>query len=65
MTRKPATPPSVEAYIATFPADQQAVLVETLRRVRSGAPKAVESIRYDMPAFRLRNGHPVYVAGWK
>jgi uncharacterized protein YdhG (YjbR/CyaY superfamily) len=55
----------IEAYIAGFPADQQAVLAETLHRIRSAAPEAVESIRYNMAAFRLRNGHPVYFAGWK
>ena len=62
MTTKPASAARIEAYIDAFPVDQPAILVETLRRVRSGAP---ESIRYDMPAFRLRNGHSVYFAGWK
>jgi uncharacterized protein YdhG (YjbR/CyaY superfamily) len=65
MTTKPASAANIEAYIDAFPAHQRAILIETLRRIRSGAHDAPESIRYNMPAFRLRNGHPIYFAGWK
>jgi uncharacterized protein YdhG (YjbR/CyaY superfamily) len=51
--------------MAAFPPDQQTILTETLRHVRAGAPEAVEVIRYEMPAFRLPNGHPVYFAARK
>jgi uncharacterized protein YdhG (YjbR/CyaY superfamily) len=56
---------TIDEYLRACPADAQPVLEEVLRRVRVGAPGAEESIRYGMPAFKLPNGHPTYVAAWK
>jgi uncharacterized protein YdhG (YjbR/CyaY superfamily) len=47
-----AAPATVEEYLAGLPLDRRAA-VETLRRAaRDGAPEAVESIAYGMPALR-------------
>jgi uncharacterized protein YdhG (YjbR/CyaY superfamily) len=56
---------SIEAYVASFPAETQAILGEVLHRFRVAAPGATEAVRYGMPAFRLTNGRPVYFAAWK
>ena len=50
------TPPSVDAYLATLSDDRRS-RVEILRRViADGAPEAVETIAYQMPAFRSHGG---------
>ena len=47
---------SVDDYLATLPDDRRA-RVETLRRtVAAAAPEAVETIAYQMPAFRSHGG---------
>ncbi len=47
-----ATPNTVEEYLASLPDEQRAV-VEVLRQtIAAAAPEAVESIAYQMPAFR-------------
>jgi len=50
------TPPGVDAYLLTLPDDRRA-RVATLRRViADSAPEAVETIAYQMPAFRSHGG---------
>jgi uncharacterized protein YdhG (YjbR/CyaY superfamily) len=47
---------SVDDYLATLPEDRRAG-VESLRRtVAAAAPEAVETIAYQMPAFRSHGG---------
>ena len=47
---------SIDDYLATLPPDRRAG-VETLRRtVAAAAPEAVETIAYQMPAFRSHGG---------
>lgn len=60
-TTKPTT---VDAYIAAFPADVQAVLQQVRDTIRKAAPDAEEGIAYGMPAYRL-NGPLVYFGGFK
>jgi uncharacterized protein YdhG (YjbR/CyaY superfamily) len=43
----------VDEYIASFPADVQAVLERVRATVRRDAPDAEEKIGYQMPAYRL------------
>ena len=51
-----ATLTSVEDYLETIPEDRRAA-VETLRRtIMAAAPEAVETIAYQMPAFRSHGG---------
>ncbi|RYF33943.1 MAG: hypothetical protein EOO21_05305 [Comamonadaceae bacterium] len=61
-----ATPPpeDVDAYIALFPPDVQAVLQSVRAAVRKAAPDAVERISYRMPAV-FQDGPVVYFGAFK
>ena len=51
-----AGPATVDDYLAELPPDRREP-VELLRQtIRAAAPEAVESIAYDMPAFRSHGG---------
>lgn len=54
----------IDAYIAQFPSDVQAVLEQVRQTIRTAAPDALEVISYQMPAFRQ---HSILVcfAAWK
>ena len=56
--------PGIDAYIAQFPADMQAVLEQMRQTIRTAAPDALEEISYQMPAFR-QHGILVCFAAWK
>jgi uncharacterized protein YdhG (YjbR/CyaY superfamily) len=51
-----ASATTVEQYLAALPDDARAVLEQLRQTIRAAAPKATETIAYDMPAFRS-NGH--------
>ncbi len=56
---------TVDEYIQTFPEDVRGVL-ETLRQtIREEIPEAEETIRYNMPTYKLNGSYVVYFAGWK
>ncbi|MFN8297592.1 MAG: DUF1801 domain-containing protein [Chitinophagales bacterium] len=55
---------TVDAYIAQFPAETQALLQQLRSIIRKAAPKASEEISYNMPAYR-QNKVLVYFAGYK
>ena len=59
-----APPRSVDAYIATFPPDVQAILRKVRATVVAAAPDAHEIISYRMPALR-QHGVLVYYAAFK
>ena len=59
-----APPPSVDAYIAAFPPDVQAILRKVRATVMAAAPDAHEIISYRMPALR-QHGVLVYYAAFK
>jgi uncharacterized protein YdhG (YjbR/CyaY superfamily) len=61
---KPATPATVDEYIAGFPADVQAVLRAVRDTVRKAAPLAEERISYRMPAL-FQDGAVVYYGAFK
>ena len=54
----------IDSYIATFPKAVQVLLRKVRRTIRAAAPKATETISYNIPAFR-QNGLLVYFAGFK
>ena len=54
-------PENTDAYIASFPADVQALLQQMRSAIKQAAPDAEEIISYSMPAFRL-NGMLVWFA---
>lgn len=56
--------PTVEAYIAGFPPDIQAVLHRVRETVRQAAPGAQERISYRMPAL-FQDGVLVYYGAFK
>jgi uncharacterized protein YdhG (YjbR/CyaY superfamily) len=55
---------TVDEYIATFPKNVQSILEELREVIRESAPKAEETISYQMPAFKL-NGILVWFAAHK
>ena len=60
MTPKPA---SVDAYIKTFPAAIQSRLQQIRTTIQKAAPKAVETIKYNMPTF-VADGNLVHFAAF-
>ena len=61
MTQKPH---DIDGYISQFPAEIQMILEKIRATIRQAAPKAQETMSYQMPAFR-QNGILVYFAAWK
>jgi len=55
---------SIDAYIASFPSDVQAILRRIRSTVHEAAPEAQEVISYKMPAFR-QHGILLYFAAFK
>jgi uncharacterized protein YdhG (YjbR/CyaY superfamily) len=55
---------SIDAYIATFPAETQKKLEELRAVIKTAVPEAEEKIAYHMPTFAL-NGNLVLFAAWK
>jgi uncharacterized protein YdhG (YjbR/CyaY superfamily) len=55
---------SVDDYIVTFPKNVQCNLIEFRKVIKEAAPKAEETISYQMPAFKL-NGILVWYAAHK
>ncbi len=57
-------PATIDAYIAAFPDDVQAILQQIRRAVHEVAPEATEAIAYGMPTFKL-HGNLVHFAAFK
>ena len=55
---------NVDEYIATFPADIQAILQQIRLTIHEAAPGAVEAISYQMPTFKQK-GNLVHFAAFK
>ena len=55
---------SIDAYIATFPPEVKALLLQMRQTIQKAAPKATEAISYQIPTFRLQ-GNLVHFAGFK
>jgi uncharacterized protein YdhG (YjbR/CyaY superfamily) len=64
MENEKADSRSVDAYIATFPQEIQAILESLRATIRAAAPDAEEKISYQMPTFALK-GNLVHFAAWK
>ena len=56
---------SVDEYIASFPADVQAVLEEVRRTIHAVVPRAGEKISYQIPTITLDGKSLLYFSGWK
>ena len=57
-------PATIDAYIAAFPDDVQAILQQIRCTVHDAAPEATEAISYQMPTFKL-HGNLVHFAAFK
>lgn len=57
-------PQSVAAYIAAFPKPVQTRLRALRRTIRAAAPRAIELISYNIPAYK-QHGMLVYFAAFK
>ena len=56
---------SVEAYLATLPAEQRTALERLRGQLARLLPDAVETISYGIPTFKLGDLAVVWYAGWK
>jgi uncharacterized protein YdhG (YjbR/CyaY superfamily) len=59
MRAKPASPRTIDAYIAGFPAGVRAALQRVRKAIRAAVPDAQEGISYRMPVF-ARDGYLLY-----
>ena len=64
MSTNQATPKSIDEYISSFSPEVRVILQKIRAAVRSAAPDAEETIKYQMPTFIL-NGNLVYFAAFK
>lgn len=64
MLPKQEAPQTIDAYIAGFPEDVQAILQQVRRTIHEAAPEATEAISYQMPTFKL-NGNLVHFGAFK
>lgn len=65
MNATPSAPATVDAYVASFPADVRVLLEQVRRTIRETAPDAEESISYQIAAYKLKGRVLVYFAGHK
>ncbi len=61
MSMKSNAPGTVAKYAESFPKSTQTIIKKMRATIKKAAPKAVESISYQMPAYKL-NGVLVYFA---
>ena len=64
MTPNQQAPQTIDAYIAGFPEDVQAILQQIRRTIHETAPEATEAISYGMPTFKL-HGNLVHFGAFK
>src|SRR5258708_4307622 len=64
MRSEQSPPTTIDEYIASFPNDIQEVLQKIRTTIRTAAPDAEETIKYQMPTFTL-NGNLVHFATFK
>lgn len=64
MRKDRAIPKDIDEYIAQFPDEVQEILENIRSTIRKAAPKAAETIKYQMPTFTL-NGNLIHFAAYK
>ena len=60
-----ATPTTVDEYLSALPEDQRVALQKLRETIGAAAPGAVETISYQMPAFKLDGRFLVSYAAFK
>ncbi len=58
------TPADIDDYISRFPDDVRKILTKIRSTVKKAAPKAVESISYQIPTFKVDGKALVYFAAY-
>ncbi len=56
---------SVDEYMAAQPEASRAVLERVRGAIRKAVPRAVETISYSIPTYKLDGTAVIYFAGWK
>jgi uncharacterized protein YdhG (YjbR/CyaY superfamily) len=56
---------TIDAYIAAFPVEVQAILDSLRAAIREAAPGAVEAFSYQMPTFKLKGKNLAHFAAYK
>ena len=64
MKKDTHVPENIDDYIGMFPEDVQIILERLRQTIRKAAPKAEETINYQIPTFKL-NGNLVHFAAYK
>jgi uncharacterized protein YdhG (YjbR/CyaY superfamily) len=59
MKPKSKPPKTIDAYLATVPADQRVALEKLRKQIRVAAPEADECISYGVPSYRVGGKHMV------
>ncbi len=59
------TPSNVDEYISWFPSDVRQVLKKIRSTIRKAAPKAEETISYQIPAYKLNGKVLIFFAGFQ
>ncbi len=63
MKKDQKKPETIDEYIAQFPENTQLQLTKMRNIIRKTVPKAMEAVKYGMPAFTLQ-GNLIYFAGY-
>ena len=56
---------NIDEYISTFPNEIQEILESICKTIKEAAPKATETISYQMPTFKLNGKNLVHFAAFK
>jgi uncharacterized protein YdhG (YjbR/CyaY superfamily) len=59
------TPTSVEEYLAAVPRESRLALEKLRKTIKAAAPEAMETISYQMPAFKVQGRFLVSYAAFK
>jgi len=62
--KKTSANQNIDDYIRSFPKQTQVILKKIRQIIKKAAPKATETISYQMPAFKLDGRILIYFAAW-
>ena len=58
-------PKNIDDYIAGFPDEVQMILEKVRTTIKKAAPRAEETISYQIPSFNLNGSYLIYFAAYK
>ena len=65
MSTNQSAPTTIDAYLATFPLEVQALLQQIRQVIHEAVPNLGEAISYGMPSFTLNGQYLLYFAAYK